>query len=115
MTSSSCHMVVQWVSVLLFAAAFIWLTVDSTSGPSTAQSLFAALASIYFYQSAVQVAKGYASIQDVRGGKFLTRKTDLRSSVLSGLRAVPFFLELCFLIEWFCTYAPPPPALYYSA
>ena len=113
--SLRAKLVVQWVSVLLFVAAFIWLTVDSTSGPSTAQSLFAALASIYFYQSAVQVAKGYASIQDVRGGKFLTRKTDLRSSVLSGLRAVPFFLELCFLIEWFCTYAPPPPALYCSA
>jgi hypothetical protein len=118
--SLRAKLILQWVSCLTFVVFFFWWTIaldrGSSSGDltgtrsgkptiSTAQWLMAGAFSVYFYQSAVQVAAGYPRFQGISTvRRWYTHSTKgLRPSLLSAQRAVPFLTELIYIVEWLCT------------
>ena len=119
--SLRAKLILQWVSCLIFVVFFFWWTIaldrGSSSGGgdltgtrsgkttiSTAQWLMAGAFSVYFYQSAIQVAAGYPRFQGITVRRWYTHNTKgLRPGLLSLQRAVPFLTELIYLVEWLCT------------
>eukprot|EP01047_Picozoa_sp_COSAG01_P010006 COSAG01_NODE_419_length_17278_cov_34.763432_3_plen_2268_part_00 len=103
--------VLQWVALLVYIILyFVWGARTQTSaapaagGPSLWLRCFYAANFAYFYFSAVQIGHGYPRVVDIKSKRRLTQSTDsFHSGAVSASRAVPFFTEFVYLVEWLCT------------
>lgn len=91
--------ILQWLNLSIYVSLYMYWSTQAQVQQSPVLQLFFFTMCIGFYVSAAQINEGYPDYRPENRPepKFPT------SSLRSSYRALPFLIELQYLVEWFCT------------